>query len=291
MADSTLQQALMDGQAIGARYRLALPTQAPLGISGSQLGQRAGSSLEFKEHRDYQPGDDLRRIDWSAYARSDHLIVKLHREEVNPHLDLLIDGTCSMALEQTDKSRATVALAALLATAASNAGFSHAAWITRSGCEPVPQGTLPPQAWTNIDFDATDSPDQAMLRMPPRWRPRAVRLFISDLLFPADPLSILERLAHDAAATHVIQLLSRADIDPPQRGNIRLVDSESGLVREIFVDAPAEQRYRQALARHQQDWHRAARRVGATMTTLVGEDLLDSRRVDELLQAQLLEVS
>ena len=67
------------------------------------------------DHREYQPGDDLRRLDWAAYARSDKMIVKLYRQEVCPHLDVVIDGSRSMALEGTQKLRAGVALAAALA--------------------------------------------------------------------------------------------------------------------------------------------------------------------------------
>ena len=37
-----------------------------------------GESMEFMDHREYQPGDDLRRLDWAAYARSDKMIVKLY---------------------------------------------------------------------------------------------------------------------------------------------------------------------------------------------------------------------
>ena len=69
---------LAEGQRAGARWRLAVP--APIGLAGDALGKRAGSSLEFQEHREYQPGDDLRHLDWAAYGRSDRLVVKRFRE-------------------------------------------------------------------------------------------------------------------------------------------------------------------------------------------------------------------
>src|SRR6185312_362794 len=110
------------GTRAGLRYALGLPRQAPVGVAGAALGQRAGSSLEFRDHREYQPGDDLRHIDWNAFARSDQLSVKVFREEITPHLDVVLDASRSMALEGTAKERATLALAALLVTAAANAG-------------------------------------------------------------------------------------------------------------------------------------------------------------------------
>src|SRR5262249_28464003 len=78
-----LREYLSEGERAGQRYSLSLPRQTPRGASGAVWGQRAGSSLEFKDYRDYQPGDDLRHIDWNAFARSDQLSVKLFREEIS----------------------------------------------------------------------------------------------------------------------------------------------------------------------------------------------------------------
>ncbi len=272
----------------GSRYELALPRNVPTGLAGTRLGSRAGASLEFREHRDYQPGDDLRRIDWSAFARSDRLTVKLYREEVNPHLDLLVDGSSSMALADSAKASATVGLAAMLVTAAANAGYSHNVHQTLEACANLPQGNREPHAWQQFEFTATSSPPDAIKRLPPIWRRQGIRIFISDLLFLGDPQGVLEPLTHDAAATHVIQLLAEADANPPQRGNVRLVDCETHEVREVFVDATAQQQYRAALGRHQQNWHRACRGLGATMTTLIAERLLEDWRVQPLVEAEVL---
>src|SRR5436305_5224155 len=126
--DQRYRDRLAEGERAGARYALGLPRRLRQGAAGTHPGGRAGSSLEFKEHRDYQPGDDLRHIDWNVYARTDQLTLKLYREEVTPHLDVLLDTSRSMTLEGTAKGQATVALAAFFATAARNAGFSHTAW-------------------------------------------------------------------------------------------------------------------------------------------------------------------
>ncbi|NOY75320.1 MAG: DUF58 domain-containing protein [Kiritimatiellaeota bacterium] len=75
-----------------------------------------GSSVEFKEYRDYQPGDELKLIDWKAYARTDRLHVKLREEETNMTVNLLVDKSCSMdyksrtaSMTKWDYSRALVA--------------------------------------------------------------------------------------------------------------------------------------------------------------------------------------
>jgi uncharacterized protein (DUF58 family) len=281
---------LLEGERAGARYALAAPRRVPLGAAGMHQGARAGSSLEFKEHRDYQPGDDLRHIDWNAYARSDQLTVKLFHEEVNPHLDLVLDGSRSMALEGSAKARAALSLAALLATAAGNAGYAHQVWLTRDGSAAVAGGNGRPGGWEEIAFDFRGSPADAFARRPPAWRPRGLRVLVSDLLWPGDPLHLLGPCAERATALAVIQLLAEADVSPPAGGNLRLVDSETDEVREVFVDGAAVRRYGEALARHQQNWHEGCRQVGATFVTLVAERYLRDRRLDELVAAEFLKV-
>ncbi|MCG8459508.1 MAG: DUF58 domain-containing protein [Holophagales bacterium] len=56
-----------------------------------------GPSVEFSEYRDYQPGDDLRHVDWRLYARRDRLAVKRYEQETNARCYLLVDTSASMA--------------------------------------------------------------------------------------------------------------------------------------------------------------------------------------------------
>jgi uncharacterized protein (DUF58 family) len=280
---------LAEGERAGLRFALGLPRHAPVGLAGETVGQRAGSSLEFKDHRDYQPGDDLRHIDWNAYARSDQLTVKLFREEVTPHLDVVLDASRSMTLEGTAKRAATLALAAFFAMAARNAGYGHAAWLLAAGYRPVGNGSGPPQTWEGLAFDHRGGPGGAALGLP-AWRPRGVRVLLSDLLWVGEPLATLRPLAERAAVTVVLQVLAEADVKPPEGRSLRLVDSETDEVREIHVDAPAARRYREALARHQENWNLACRQVGAVFLAVVAERLLRDWDLDELVAAEVLRV-
>ena len=74
-----------------ATFRLALPRTPVGGRIGERLGSGTGSSLEFQDYRPYAPGDDLRHVDWAAYARSELIAVRLYREEVAPRIDLVVD--------------------------------------------------------------------------------------------------------------------------------------------------------------------------------------------------------
>lgn len=279
--------ALHEGEHAAARYALAVPRAAPSGTAGSTLSSRAGSSLELKDHRAYEPGDDLRHIDWFAYARSDQLTVKLYREEVMPRLDLVVDASRSMDLEGTAKGAATVALAAFFAAAARRADYTHAGWLMGAGCAPLPNGGAAPGEWGEWSFDHRGEPAGPM----PPWRPGGTRILISDLLWPLSPLSIVRPLAERASVAVVVQLLARADAAPPEGQALRLIDSETGEVKEVHVEADVARRYREGLARHQENWRQACQAAGATFLTVLAEDLLRKWDLTPLVLAGALRVA
>ncbi|MBM3875277.1 MAG: DUF58 domain-containing protein [Verrucomicrobia bacterium] len=263
---------LQAGEALGLRYALALPQSALAGQSGSRIGRRAGTSIDFQDYREYQPGDDLRSIDWNVFARSDRLTIKLFREEVNPHLDLVLDGSRSMRLDGSEKSTALLRLAAALAMAAENAQCTHAAWLAGDGFQRVANDALRPSAWDGFAFESRRNIEESFAILPPRLRRLGIRVLVSDLLWPGNPLSVLRRLADSAAEVFVIQLLARADSEPPEHGNIHLVDSETGEGLDLFVDAAVAGEYRDNLARHQEAWHDACRQCGARLVPVADDD-------------------
>lgn len=272
------------------RYALAPPRMTTARSAGLHLGRQAGASLEFREHREYQPGDDLRRIDWNAFARSDKLTVKLHREEISPHLDIVLDGSRSMSLEGTAKARAAIGLAGVFAVAAGNAGYSHRAWLARARCEPIVNGTRRPANWDAIDLDFAGSSAESLLRAGASFRRQGMRVLISDLFWMVEPTTILKRLAESACGVIVAHLLAEADLRPVERGRVRLVDSETEEQREIFIDDAAIRRYREALARHQQSWSEACRQAGAVLIPLVAEELVADWNLEAFVKADLLTV-
>ena len=66
-------------------------------LSGMHRSPYFGQSIEFLQHRQYTPGDEIRHIDWKVYARQDRLHIKQYEEETNLRLTLLVDRSGSMA--------------------------------------------------------------------------------------------------------------------------------------------------------------------------------------------------
>ena len=70
--------------------------------SGIHRSPHRGASVIFAEHRDYRPGDDLRLLDWRAFARSDRYTIKHFEQETHLRAHLLLDISTSMAFDDGD---------------------------------------------------------------------------------------------------------------------------------------------------------------------------------------------
>src|SRR5262249_23831622 len=148
-----------------------------------------------------------------------------------------------------------------------------------------------PTTWDALDFVHRGSPAECFTHAPPGWRPRGLRIFLSDLLWEGDPVTAVRQLAERAAVTIVVQVLADADVNPTEGGSVRLVDSETEQVHEIILDVPAVRRYRDALRRHQENWNQACRQVGAVFATVIAEEVVRDWKLDTLVAAEVLKVA
>ncbi len=74
-------------------------------LSGVHKSPYKGFSVEFAEHRQYYPGDEIRHIDWRVFAKTDRYYIKEHEEETNLHAHLLVDASGSMAYRASTISK------------------------------------------------------------------------------------------------------------------------------------------------------------------------------------------
>src|SRR5881394_2154141 len=89
---------LFDPSTLGRYGRLALVARQLVEgfLSGVHKSPYKGFSVEFAEHRQYYPGDEIRHIDWRAYGKTDRYYIKEFEEETNLKAHLLVDASGSM---------------------------------------------------------------------------------------------------------------------------------------------------------------------------------------------------
>lgn len=250
------------------------------GLDGRRLGTRTGNALEFAEYRDYHPGDDIRRLDWRVFARSERYMVKMFSEEIDPRCDIIIDQSASMAIHE-EKAAVALGLAALLAVAAQNAGFSLAVWHAANAWEKEP-APYAPLEWRNTEFDATLSPGSTITAVPATFHKRGLRIIVSDLLWPEEPSRFLRPLTDGALRTYALQLLHEDDLSPAQDFFTTLQDAESTEERNLLLDDATVAAYKQHLATHLSLWERACNDFAVTLIRLNPAELLRSWDISPL---------
>jgi uncharacterized protein (DUF58 family) len=242
-------------------------------LQGNHLGLVPGPGSEPGEARTYQPGDDVRRMDWAVTARTTvpHIRETVADRELetwvvvdlSPSLDF---GTA--ACEKRDLVVAAVAAVAHLTGGGGNrigaviatgertirtparGGLAHARGLVR-------QVAQTPRAPEGTRGDLAEAVEQ--LRRPPRRRGLAV--VISDFLGPTTWQRPLRALSarHDLIA---IEVLDPRDIDLPDIGTVVLADPETGKQREVHASALLRKEFGAAAAEHRAEVASAVRRAG-----------------------------
>jgi len=269
-------------------WQLGLPRIPVAGRSGDLLGRGTGSSLEFQEYRQYAPGDDVRHLDWAAYARSDTLMVRLYREEISPRLEILVDASRSMNSGERAKPILTRQLAWLFALLGSRIGGKASVAvlddnvpIQPGGIEALDRLYASPLTGGRSLWDLLQS---NLLSL----KPHAVRIVISDFLFPHDPSALIRRLASNATTLWVIQLLNAWEASPQPVGGRKLVDVETGAETDLFIDRRTIAEYLARLNVLQNELRKACRQAHARIATLIAErGIAELCRVD-LVAAEML---
>ena len=222
------------------------------GAGGDGLGQHAsrsrGAGLEFAQYRAYEPGDELRRIDWKLYARSDRYFVREAERDSPLTAWAIVDASASM--RQADAARpdlrkldAAKMLAACLFELALRQG-DRFGLLTLAGVAPafVHAGAGPRQRdRCTLELARLEAagrwPDMATLA--PLWeriKPPAVVLVLSDF-FDDAAVELALRLGAARREVLTVQLLSAEERDFPFAGGHRFREPETGAERRVEAAA------------------------------------------------------
>jgi uncharacterized protein (DUF58 family) len=220
--------------------------------SGIHRSPHRGASVIFAEHRDYRPGDDLRLLDWRAFARSDRYTIKHFEQETHLRAHLLFDVSSSMAFDGGDpasdkRSYAATVLGAMAFILLGQADAVGLITFSDAVREAVPVRARPGQldailsalgqAAGGSDESRTDL-NAALAACGERVGRRGLVVIASDLLDfqlnALEPLTRLRALGHDVI---VFQVLHPHELDFPYRELARFRDPESGEMLDTDPEA------------------------------------------------------
>jgi uncharacterized protein (DUF58 family) len=267
----------LDAAFIGRLDRLALVARQR--VRGQGAGPRrssaTGSSVEFADFRTYAPGDDYRRIDWSAYARLERLFLRIFEAEENSTVAIFVDCSTSMAGGNPAKARLARQIAAALSYIALTSYDRVAVCGVRDRLGPY----LPPRSgrdrapevWRFIADLPADGVTalQALRAYEGYSRAPGLALVISDLLTDSDWRAGLRALRGACRQEiTVLQVLSPQELQPDVEGDLTLLDAETQRRVEVSVTPATLRRYAEALAAYTAEVGEWCRAQGITFAQI-----------------------
>jgi len=275
--------AINEIKAFADRYSIAIPERVAGLRRGELAGRSTGSSIEYQDHKNYFPGDDIRHIDWRAYARTDRLSLKLYRQEISPRVDILIDASRSMGVTPA-KKELTASLGYLFYLLARKMQaavkiFTSGPFIGRLH---IPENIFQLTLVREIDFIAPIKKSEFVTKP-------GIKIVISDFLFQHDPAALTAILGSGSGMLILVQVLSQFERNPTRAGLRMLQDAEDDTTLDISLDQPSIRQYSLRLNALCEDLRQNVLLRGGMFASLDESDTI-SAAMDTLLRQRIITV-
>ncbi len=210
---------------------------------GERRSTKRGSSIEFADFREYTLGDDLRYVDWKAYGRLEKLFLKLFVEEEDLSIHLLVDTSQSMEFgSPVSKAIYARRLAAALGYIALSE-YDRVLLASFSGGlgEMMPPMRGKPGIFPFFKFLETRMPagggtkfGEALTQYALRAKNVGIAVVVSDF-FDETHVQGIKALLSRRFQVVLLHVLDEEELHPTLTGDLRLVDSETGAIREVSI--------------------------------------------------------
>ena len=226
----------------------SISMKAKLVVEGYIIGQHRspyhGFSVEFSEHRSYEPGDEVKHIDWKLYGKTNRLYVKRYEEETNLRAHLILDTSKSMSYTSNKVSKldyGSYLLAALSYLMISQQDAAGVVLFDEKIRSFIPPKSTPSHLNTLLNILDAPKPgndtkiESVLHQMAERINKRGLVIIISDLL--DDPKNVfkgLKHFRHRKQEVILFHILDRNELEFEFENRTKFVDMESG--EEITTD-------------------------------------------------------
>jgi len=238
--------------------------------AGEKSAFRRGGKIEFSDYRNYSFGDDIKQVDWNVFGKTEKLFIKEFDKEESTTVYLVLDLTLSMSLSNEINSKANLAKKLVVALGYVSLLAGHKLnLITLSGQEvkSFPKFRRANDIFNVMRFLEAAKPDGAteheviIREMRRKIKEKGIIVFISDLMIQKSGTGDFNDIKKGFLVfkksnfeINIIQLLSSADMNAKAKGRLKLVDSETGEIKNVFVDETVSDEYMKEVNKFVEDW-------------------------------------
>ncbi|AKV01623.1 hypothetical protein AKJ09_08286 [Labilithrix luteola] len=215
--------------------------------------KKSGSGVEFADHRDYQPGDDFRYLDWNVYQRFDRLLLRLYEEEEDLAIYFIIDASSSMGFGDARKLRyAKRVCAALAYVGLANLDRVSIVSTTDKVLDRMPATRGKARIFkvfrflNELEAEGHTDLEDALKAFVAQNKRRGLVVLASDLYDPKGFERGINVLRYNKFDPFVVHVVDKKDATPNLAGDVLLYDCETGDEREVTVTAKVLERFENA---------------------------------------------
>ena len=204
-------------------------------FGGKHLVSTYGQTVEFADFREYQLGDDIRRIDWNLYSRFEKYFLKLFTDERQMQVQIFLDCSASMGKDNSKKSAYAVATAAALGYLAVHNMDKVTFQIMKGNRSENPFGTIIGKTaffraigeLENLEFNDDVDIAECVTSSPDTSSANGLTVIISDFFTESNWEKAVDYLCYKKRQVLLMQIMTPEETDPTYDGRVTLIDSES----------------------------------------------------------------
>ena len=271
-------------------------------FGGKHLVNTYGQTVEFADFREYQLGDDIRRIDWNLFSRFEKFFLKLFTDERQMQVQIFLDCSGSMGKDNPSKASYAIATAAALGFLAVQDMDKLNFNLMKGSKADNPFGTIIGKnaffraisSFEQIEFDEEADIEACVKNCPDTSTGNGLTIIISDFFTDSNWKKAVDYLCYKRRQVMLVQTLTPEEIDPTYDGRINLIDAESVDLSDsknmrIRINSNMLAAYQEAMHAFKEDMKTFCSKRGVDYVTVSTGDPIEKVLFSELLKVGIME--
>lgn len=236
-------------------FRFALKRNSEESGEGEHSSPEKGDGMIFKDHKMYTPGDDIRRMDWKAYARTKDLYIKRFEEEKSITIHILVDRSSSMDFGENNKYEFAAKIGLALSYMASNTDDRYRFSVFSETLTQLSKGRRKTELMKLLQTlnDVQKTPESRIESCVSQYtnqiKHESVIVILSDFLTDLDKIKeTINRL--EGKNAYLVNVLSKEELEPENKGDTLLKDPESSRKLRTYISKRSKSKYQKRLNNH-----------------------------------------
>jgi uncharacterized protein (DUF58 family) len=258
------------------KKRLAVKTKKRGTHKGTRQSSSFGSSLEFSDFRLYQPGDDVRQIDWNVYGRTQKHYIKRFLDEQEISAAVYLDASSSMQSIDQKWQLAKELAASLCYIALAGGDRLYFAALPAVSSVPLRRkgANYSKKVYAEILQLDSSGANEGFSEQLSRFlqKNQQLSIIITDSMEPLSQLeAAMKRMGAMKQDFWLLQILAQEEADPDYNGDIRLIDSESKSSVNVSMNPAIVAGYKKRLEEHGRRLETICRKYGGKFVSITDD--------------------